>query len=85
MTEHGDSERRDEGRAASGEVASPCNGVCRIASESGWCEGCFRTIAEIAAWPTLDTARRRQVIARLGHRAKKGAPVFGKSDATTKI
>jgi len=65
-----DRDRRDAARAAA-EVASPCNGVCRIAPDTGWCEGCGRTMAEIAAWPTLDAAGRRRVIARLGHPAAK--------------
>ncbi|MDO9402476.1 MAG: YbaK/EbsC family protein [Polaromonas sp.] len=32
------------------DVPSPCISVCRISSESGLCEGCFRTIPEITAW-----------------------------------
>jgi hypothetical protein len=32
---------------------------------SGLCEGCGRTIDEIAAWGTLDDAGRAQIAARL--------------------
>jgi predicted Fe-S protein YdhL (DUF1289 family) len=32
---------------------------------SGWCEGCLRTIDEIAAWGGLDDDARRAVLARL--------------------
>jgi len=28
---------------------------------SGWCEGCLRTLAEIAAWSTLDDVGKRSV------------------------
>ena len=35
-------------------VASPCVNVCRMHAGSGWCEGCLRTIDEIAAWSRLD-------------------------------
>lgn len=31
-------------------VPSPCVGVCRMSPSTGWCEGCFRTIDEIAGW-----------------------------------
>lgn len=31
-------------------VPSPCISVCRIQSETGLCEGCFRTLAEISSW-----------------------------------
>ena len=46
-------------------VASPCTGVCRIDPASGWCEGCARTLDEIAAWGSLDTAARRAVCKQL--------------------
>ncbi|MGA1318970.1 MAG: DUF1289 domain-containing protein, partial [Rubrivivax sp.] len=29
-------------------VPSPCINVCRIEPASGWCEGCARTLEEIA-------------------------------------
>ena len=41
-------------------VPSPCVNVCRMHAPTGWCEGCARTIDEIAAWGGLpDEARRR--------------------------
>jgi len=57
-------------------VPSPCTEVCRIDPESGWCEGCLRTIDEIAAWGSLDDAARRAVWKRLSLRrqALAGAP-----------
>ena len=42
-------------------VPSPCIQVCRIDAASGWCEGCQRSLDEIAAWPGLDEAGRRAV------------------------
>ena len=42
-------------------VASPCTNVCRIDAASGWCEGCLRSLDEIAAWSALDEAARRAV------------------------
>lgn len=48
-------------RALAGElpVPSPCVNVCRMDAHSGWCEGCWRSIDEIAAWSRLDEAARR--------------------------
>ncbi len=46
-------------------VASPCVGVCAIEPQSGWCEGCLRTIDEIAAWGALDDRARREIWKRL--------------------
>ena len=50
-------------------VPSPCNNVCRIGEATGLCDGCLRTIAEIAAWSRLDDAGMRVVWARLAARA----------------
>ena len=32
---------------------------------SGWCEGCLRTIDEIAGWGSLDDAGKRTVLQQL--------------------
>jgi prolyl-tRNA editing enzyme YbaK/EbsC (Cys-tRNA(Pro) deacylase)/predicted Fe-S protein YdhL (DUF1289 family) len=37
-------------RAAGEFVPSPCISVCRISADTGWCEGCFRTLGEISDW-----------------------------------
>ena len=50
---------------AATQVPSPCTDVCRIDPASGWCEGCLRTIDEIAAWGSLDDAAKRAVWKRL--------------------
>lgn len=42
-------------------VPSPCINVCRMNAATGWCEGCLRTIDEIAAWSTLDGRAKRAV------------------------
>jgi len=50
-------------------IPSPCNSVCRMDERSGFCEGCFRNLDEIAAWSGLDDATKREVWRRLGERA----------------
>ncbi|WP_144110803.1 DUF1289 domain-containing protein [Paraburkholderia sp. BCC1886] len=42
-------------------VPSPCISVCRMDASSGWCEGCLRTIEEIAGWALFDDAAKRAV------------------------
>jgi predicted Fe-S protein YdhL (DUF1289 family) len=37
-------------------------------ASSGFCDGCFRTIDEIAAWSTLSAAEKRQVLERVRDR-----------------
>lgn len=42
-------------------VPSPCINVCRMSAATGLCEGCHRTIDEIAAWSRLADADKRAV------------------------
>jgi predicted Fe-S protein YdhL (DUF1289 family) len=51
-------------------VRSPCIGVCRMVESSGLCEGCLRTIAEIAAWATLDDPAKLEVWVLLSKRRR---------------
>jgi predicted Fe-S protein YdhL (DUF1289 family) len=52
------------------EVASPCINVCRMDAASGWCEGCRRSLDEIAAWSIYTAAEKRAVLALLPARKK---------------
>ena len=49
-------------------VQSPCTTVCRIDPKRGLCEGCLRTLGEIAEWPTAVEARRRAIIDDIARR-----------------
>ena len=49
-------------------VLSPCIGVCQLDPQTGWCSGCYRSIAEIASWPRLEPAERRRLMAALQQR-----------------
>lgn len=49
-------------------VPSPCNSICRMDDETGWCLGCARTLPEIAAWAGLNEASKQQVWALLPER-----------------
>jgi predicted Fe-S protein YdhL (DUF1289 family) len=53
-------------------VASPCNNVCKMDPQTGWCLGCQRTIQEIATWARLDDDARRAVWAQLPARRVQG-------------
>ena len=49
-------------------VASPCNSVCRMDERTGLCEGCLRTLEEIAGWSTFDDDEKRAVWDALAQR-----------------
>ncbi|MDQ6882441.1 MAG: DUF1289 domain-containing protein [Pseudomonadota bacterium] len=50
-------------------LPSPCVSVCRMDASSGLCEGCLRTIDEIATWGMLDDAGKRAVWLKIEQRA----------------
>ena len=54
-------------------VKSPCVSVCRIDPASGLCDGCQRTLDEIAAWGSLGDAGRLEVWARIVRRREAAA------------
>ena len=47
--------------SATGEVPSPCISVCQINAVTGSCEGCFRTLDEIAGWSVATPEAKRSV------------------------
>jgi hypothetical protein len=54
-------------------IATPCVKVCIVDGESGLCLGCYRTLAEVAAWTRFSEAGRAEIMAGLGAR---GAAAF---------
>ena len=44
-------------------VESPCVNICRM--KGGLCEGCGRTLGEIAEWSMATDDRRRAILARI--------------------
>jgi predicted Fe-S protein YdhL (DUF1289 family) len=49
-------------------METPCIKICVIDPATGLCEGCARTLAEIAAWARLAPAERRRIMAELPRR-----------------
>ena len=47
---------------------SPCINVCRMSPQTGLCEGCLRTIEEIAAWSAMTPEEKRAVLEELTSR-----------------
>lgn len=60
-------------------VPSPCISVCRMDARSGWCEGCLRTLDEIATWSVLDDEEKRRVWALLPQRRQEFEAMKGGS------
>jgi len=48
-------------------VISPCIGICAV-DDNGQCLGCFRTLDEIASWPTLSREQQSKLLEELPKR-----------------
>lgn len=49
-------------------LSTPCVHICVIDPASGLCEGCGRTLAEIAQWSSLSEAERQAIMELLPER-----------------
>lgn len=56
------------------EPPSPCTRLCRIDAETGWCQGCRRTLGEIADWPMLSRGSKTALLAKLNARGPRVWP-----------
>ncbi len=54
------------------EVASPCTSVCRMNDASQVCEGCWRTLDEIAQWGSANNQTKRAIAAQSAQRKPQG-------------
>lgn len=61
-------------------IVSPCIGVCRMDAANRYCEGCWRTLDEIAAWATSSDAQKRVVLANVAQRRLAGAATVAVKD-----
>lgn len=48
-------------RAMASDLPSPCISVCRMDAAREFCEGCLRTIPEIAGWSRMDDEGKRGI------------------------
>ena len=74
---------RAEGLNGTKDVPSPCISVCRVDADSGWCEGCLRTLDEIAAWSQLGNDSKRGVWRIIEQRAVVSLAAFNASPGET--
>ncbi|CAN5242245.1 hypothetical protein BH10PSE8_BH10PSE8_17330 [soil metagenome] len=49
-------------------ISSPCIKACLLDPVSKLCEGCGRSVAEIARWGSMNEAERLAIMARLRER-----------------
>ncbi|MDX3807153.1 DUF1289 domain-containing protein [Bosea thiooxidans] len=52
-------------------ASTPCIKVCVIDPQTRLCEGCGRTLSEIAQWSQLDEAERLAIMAELPERLRQ--------------
>jgi len=59
------------------DVPSPCIKVCRIEPVTGLCEGCYRTLDEIACWSAASPDDKRRILAFVAGRRERPDPWQG--------
>ena len=62
------------------QASTPCVQVCVLDPATGLCEGCGRTLDEIAAWSALSEAERRRIMADLDRRRAGMGPASAAED-----
>ncbi|KRE17725.1 hypothetical protein ASE63_00520 [Bosea sp. Root381] len=55
-------------------VSTPCIRICVIDQARRLCEGCGRTLAEIAGWPRMSEAERLEIMRELPGRLATSEP-----------
>jgi hypothetical protein len=61
-------------------IASPCINVCKLDEASGLCQGCYRNLAEIAAWGNASDRKKTLILAAVARRRARldpAAVLFG--------
>lgn len=51
-------------------ISSPCINICSVSGRTGLCEGCGRTLKEIATWSRLSEDERLAIMETLPARIK---------------
>jgi len=59
-------------------IPSPCINVCRMDAKSGLCEGCLRTVDEIAGWAAAPDEQKLLTLAAIAQRRAALPPPFAK-------
>lgn len=63
-------------------ISSPCINVCRMTADTGLCEGCFRTLDEIAGWSRQDDDGKRRILWAVAKRRESAGIVATVTGAT---
>ena len=49
-------------------IASPCINLCRMSAATGRCEGCFRSLDEIARWSRSEDSEKLSILELVARR-----------------
>jgi uncharacterized protein len=58
----------DPAEAERRRVESPCVGVCIVDDDTGLCEGCLRTLDEVAVWGSSSAEQRSAILTAIERR-----------------
>jgi hypothetical protein len=58
-------------------METPCVNICVIDPATGLCEGCARSIHEIAKWAAMTDSERQRIMRELPERRGRTRPTAG--------
>jgi uncharacterized protein len=58
-------------------IVSPCIRICSVNPKTGFCDGCYRTLPEIAKWSRFTQEERDAITAALPGRGEMVAAIRG--------
>ena len=56
-------------------LLSPCVSICKMDPKDEFCLGCFRTLSEIALWPSMGQEDQMMLLEALGDRRAQSTGV----------
>ena len=59
-------------------VETPCIKVCAVNPKTGHCEGCYRSLKEIAGWSRLEAEDRQRIMAEKPAREARAAEILAR-------
>ncbi len=62
-------------------IYSPCIRICSVNPTTGLCDGCYRTLPEIAKWTRFSEQEREAILAELPARGEQAEAMQAKEQA----
>jgi len=59
------------GKMVESPTPSPCTSICKVDAQTGLCEGCWRTLDEVAGWGTASETVKQDIWKKIHQRIQR--------------